>query len=119
MKNTKTYYIVPSKNKVTGELLDIKIFTSMDEASIYSEENFKENVGVGKFIEKPILGTWANSAEEALRTVKSMFPEHCVDSQDTIKNINEAYLEEISSRNLNSGEDKIDEKKKKNERFNN
>jgi hypothetical protein len=94
-KELKNYYVVPSKNKVTGELLDIKIFTDFGKAQEYQLNRYKENVGEGKFIEKPIIGNFAYNEEESIRKAQCAFPEHCLDSRDTLKLFKKSLKEEF------------------------
>lgn len=86
----RTYYFVPKKNKVTGELIELKCFTCSKSAQEYSTRNYKENVSNGKFIEQPVVIAFGENKYEALQNAKMSFPEHMVDSQDTLKAFKEA-----------------------------
>lgn len=90
----RNYYIVPTKNKRTGELLEIKVYLTLRDALDDTMSNPEERVSNGKFIEKPILGAYAETEEEAIRLCQEIFPEHATDSQELLKLFKKCLKEE-------------------------
>ena len=80
----KSYNFLTIKNKRTGEVLEIKPVSSISQG-LDEQEKFRKTDQYNEDIEMPILGTYAQNAEDAIANIKSMYPEHSLDSRGVVK----------------------------------